>query len=77
MTPSDVDTWGISGPTFLLAYVVLAIAVIVAAVRARRSLSDVSAERPASRLDERAYDVAYLNGGAELAVTAALSAMTS
>jgi uncharacterized protein (TIGR04222 family) len=74
MIPSG-DTWGISGPTFLLAYIVLASAVIVAAVRARRALTDVSAERPAHRLDERPYDVAYLHGGAELAVTAALSAM--
>jgi uncharacterized protein (TIGR04222 family) len=74
MIPSG-ETWGISGPTFLLAYVVLAVAVIVAAVRARRALTDTSAERPASRLDDRPYDVAYLNGGAELAVTAALSAM--
>ena len=73
MIPSD-DTWGISGPTFLLAYVVLAFAVVVAAVRTRRALTD-SAQRPTGRLDERPYDVAYLNGGADLALTAALSAM--
>ncbi len=75
MIPSG-DTWGISGPTFLLAYVVLAVAVVVAVVRTRGALADVAAERPAGRLDERPYDVAYLNGGAELAVTAALSAMS-
>jgi hypothetical protein len=69
------DTWGISGPTFLLAYLVLAVAVGVAVLRTRRALADVSAERPASRMEERPYDVAYLNGGAQLAVTAALSAM--
>ena len=74
MIPTD-DTWGISGPTFLLAYVVLAVAVVVAAVRARRTLLDVSAERPAGRLEDRPYDVAYLNGGPDLALTAALSAM--
>ena len=74
MIPSD-DTWGISGPTFLLAYVVLAVAVAVAAIRTRRALVDVSTERPAHRLDERPYDVAFLNGGAELALTAAFSAM--
>ena len=67
------DTWGISGPTFLLAYLVLAVAVGVAVVRTRRALADVSAERPASRMEERPYDVAYLNGGAQLAVTAALA----
>jgi uncharacterized protein (TIGR04222 family) len=69
------DTWGIGGPTFLLVYVVLAVAAGVAAVRARRALVDVPAARPAGRLDERPYDVAYLNGGADLALTAALSAM--
>jgi uncharacterized protein (TIGR04222 family) len=74
MTPPG-DTWGISGPTFLLAYGVLTVAVAVAAVRARRALADVSAEVPATRLNERPYDVAFLNGGGELAVTAALSAM--
>jgi uncharacterized protein (TIGR04222 family) len=74
MIPTD-DTWGISGPTFLLAYVVLAVAVVVAAVRARRALTDVSADRPAGRIDDRPYDVAHLNGGADLALTAALSAM--
>jgi uncharacterized protein (TIGR04222 family) len=69
------DTWGISGPTFLLAYLVLAVAVGVAVLRTRRALAGVSAERPASRMEDRPYDVAYLNGGAPLAVTAALSAM--
>jgi len=75
LIPSDHETWGIGGPTFLLAYLVLAVAVIVAAVLTQRSLADVSAERSATRLHERPYDVAYLNGGAQLAVTAALSAM--
>lgn len=74
MIPSG-DTWGISGPAFLLAYLVLALAVGAAVLRARRALADVPAERPASRMEERPYDVAYLNGDAQLAVTAALSAM--
>jgi uncharacterized protein (TIGR04222 family) len=74
MIPTD-DTWGISGPTFLLAYVVLAVAVVMAAIRARRTLVTTAAERLAGRLDDRPYDVAYLNGGADLALTAALSAM--
>ena len=75
MIPSDHDTWGVSGPTFLLAYLVVAIAVIGAAVLTRRSLAGAAAERPVTRMHERPYDVAYLNGGAQLAVTAALSAM--
>ena len=48
MIPSG-DTWGISGSTFLLAYLVLALAVGAAVLRARRALADVSAERPASQ----------------------------
>ena len=42
MIPSDNDTWGISGPAFLLAYVVLAVAVGVTAVLTRRRLADGS-----------------------------------
>ena len=74
MTPSG-DTWGISGPMFLLVYVVLAVLVTVAVVRMRRTLADVPVTRFVGRLDELPYDVAYLNGGAELALCAALSAM--
>ena len=74
MVPTG-DTWGISGPQFLLVYVVLAVAVTVAVVRMRRALAGVPADRPTGRLDDRPYDVAYLNGGPELALCAALSAM--
>ena len=75
MIPSDNDTWGISGPAFLLAYVVLVVAVGVTAVRTRRRLADGSSQRRVTRLDGRPYDVAYVNGGADLALCAALSAM--
>ena len=74
MIPSG-DTWGISSSTFLLAYIVLAAAVVVGSVRTRRALTDVFAERPPGRVDTRPYDVAFLNGGPDLALTAALSAM--
>jgi uncharacterized protein (TIGR04222 family) len=74
MVPAG-DTWGISGPQFLFVYVVLAVVVTVAQVRMRRALADVPAGHPVGRPDERPYDVAYLNGGAELALCAALSAM--
>jgi uncharacterized protein (TIGR04222 family) len=74
MVPAG-DTWGISGPQFLLVYVVLAVAVTVAQVRMRRALVDVPAGHPVGRPDDRPYDVAYLNGGAELSLCAALSAM--
>ena len=73
MIPSG-DTWGISGPTFLLAYAIVAIAVAVAVHRARRSLADPPG-RPVAGLDGRPYDVAYLNGSADLALCAALGAM--
>jgi uncharacterized protein (TIGR04222 family) len=74
MIPSG-DTWGIGGPTFLLAYLVLAVAVTAAVVRARRTLADVPVARPVDRIDARPYDVAHLNAGADLALCAALAAM--
>lgn len=70
-----VDTWGISGPTFLVAYLVLAAAVLVAAVRARRALADPRPDRPFGDPGAHPHDVAHLNGGPELAVTSALAAM--
>lgn len=74
MIPSG-DTWGISGPVFLVIYVLLAIAVGETVRRTRRALADVPTTRPVDRLAERPYDVAHLNGGADLALCAALSAM--
>ena len=68
------DTWGISGPVFLLAYVLLVAGVTVAVVRTRRALAAGPA-RPPDGLAQRPYDVAYLNDGAHLALCAALSAM--
>ena len=68
------DTWGIGGPLFLAVYAVLAVAVVVVVTRVRRALADVPT-RPAPGLDRLPYDVALLNGGAELALCAALSAM--
>lgn len=68
-------TWGISGPTFLLAYLVIAIAVWVAGHRARRALAETRATSPVGDVTARPHDIAYLNGGAELAVYSALSAM--
>jgi uncharacterized protein (TIGR04222 family) len=68
-----LSTWGISGPRFLLLYVVLLVvtAVVVALAR-RRALAvpDGAAAVPA-RLDP--YEVAFLNGGAGLVATTAVS----
>ena len=74
MSPSG-DTWGISGPVFLLVYILLAAVVAVLARRTRRTFTDVPASRPVDRLADHPYDVAFLNGGADLALCAALSAM--
>ncbi len=68
------ETWGISGSTFLVVYVLLAVVALVVAVNVRRS---VRAGRAVSAdgLQSRPEDVAYLNGGQDLAVYAALSGM--
>ena len=67
------ETWGISGPAFLVAYVVLGLAVWVATARARRALAD-GPDRPGPSADHP-HDLALLNGGAELAITSALTSM--
>lgn len=69
------DTWGISGPTFLLGYTVIAVLVGFAALRARRAVAAESPDRRPGDLAAHPHDVAYLNGGPELAVYSALSAM--
>ncbi|MCW0212921.1 MAG: TIGR04222 domain-containing membrane protein [Pseudonocardia sp.] len=74
-TSAQGDTWGISGPTFLAFYVVLAAVVWIASSRARRRLAAGGPDRPLSGLESHPHDVAYLNGGPELAVYSALSAM--
>ncbi|TCK20484.1 TIGR04222 domain-containing membrane protein [Pseudonocardia endophytica] len=68
------ETWGISGSTFLVIYIVLAVVVLGVAISIRRSLRS---GRPVSAdgLQSRPEDVAYLNGGPDLAVYAALSSM--
>jgi uncharacterized protein (TIGR04222 family) len=67
------ETWGISGPAFLVAYVVLGLAVWVATARARRALAE-GPDRPGPS-DDHPHDLALLNGGAELAITSALTSM--
>lgn len=68
------ETWGVSGSTFLFLYVLVALVTLGAVLHVRRTLR---AGRPvdADELAGRPEDVAYLNGGRELAVYAALSAM--
>lgn len=69
------DTWGISSSTFIVSYLVIALAVWMATTWARRALADPRPQRPAGDLSGHPHDVAFLNGGNELAVTSALSAM--
>jgi len=69
------DTWGVGGPTFIVIYLVIAVAVWVATTRVRRTLADPGPTHPAGDLTGHPHDVAFLNGGADLAVTSALSAM--
>ena len=69
------ETWGISGPTFLLFYVVLAVAVLIASIRARRAVTRAGAGEPVTAIRTRPHDVAYLSGGAELALVSALTAL--
>jgi len=66
-----MSTWGISGPQFLLLYLVLfAVTVLGVALARRRALASDGAAVPA-RLDP--YEAAELNGGDDLVVVAAAS----
>lgn len=69
------DTWGIPGPTFLVVYLVLAVTAVGYAVTQRRRIASGGRRGAGRALDGRPEDVAYLNGGPNLAVYAALSAM--
>ncbi|MGH3588528.1 MAG: TIGR04222 domain-containing membrane protein, partial [Pseudonocardia sp.] len=75
LAAATAETWGISGPTFLLAYLLLAVAVGIAVTRARRALAEPATASLPGGLTANPHDVAYLNGGGELAVYSALSAM--
>ncbi|MGD9527695.1 MAG: TIGR04222 domain-containing membrane protein, partial [Pseudonocardia sp.] len=69
------DTWGVSGPAFLVLYLMLAAAVWIAGAQARRGIVARPLGRPGVDPGARPYDLALLNGGRELAVDAALAAM--
>jgi uncharacterized protein (TIGR04222 family) len=75
LAAATAETWGISGPTFLLAYLLIAVAVGLAGFRARRALADPRTTSPVGDLTAHPHDVAHLNGGGELAVYSALAAM--
>ena len=80
MTPTTGDTWGISGPTFLGVFWLLGLGMVGWAVLVRRFLRN---RRPTQDSTDwldawgatDPYLAAYLNGGANLALLAALSAL--
>ena len=70
-----MSTWGISGPRFLLIYVVLlGVTTLLAVMARRRALAGQGEGAVApSRLDR--YEAAYLNGGCDLVATTAVSSL--
>ena len=68
-------TWGITGPDFLVGYGLLALAVLLGIMVARWRLAAGTAGAATGDLSGQPHDVAYLNGGPELAVLSALSSM--
>ncbi len=66
-----MDTWGISGPRFLLLYLALLAVTVAGVVLARRrALAAPAGAAVPARLDR--YEAAYLNGGCELVATTAV-----
>ncbi|GAA2586214.1 TIGR04222 domain-containing membrane protein [Winogradskya consettensis] len=68
-----MDTWGISGPTFLLWYVVALVAVGVLAAAHRKVLFGGSRHTSVAALGPQ--QVAYLNGGRRLALYSSLAGL--
>ncbi|MFC0100372.1 TIGR04222 domain-containing membrane protein [Micromonospora marina] len=71
MTPSD--TWGIPGPVFLRWYLLLAVVVVVGAIVHRRRMLEGTPVAVHGGLGPQ--QVAFLNGGDQLAVWAALGGL--
>lgn len=71
------DTWGISGPTFLVLYGLVAVGVGLAWFWTREQARNAAPrhKQPITELTRRPQDLAHLNGGAQLAILAMLSAM--
>ena len=69
------STWGISSGVFLTGYAIIAVAVLVASLRARAALADPGGGAAEPDRERHPHDLAYLNGGDTLAVYSALSAM--
>lgn len=68
-------TWGISGPDFLVGYGLLALATLLWIMVARWRLAAGPGGPATGEFSGQPHDIAYLNGGPELAVLSALSSM--
>src|SRR4051794_14762473 len=66
------DTWGLSGPTFLLYYGIAALLLLAISVIHRRILFG-GAQTTGAHLGPQ--QLAYLNGGAQLAISSALGGL--
>ncbi|WP_051342876.1 TIGR04222 domain-containing membrane protein [Pseudonocardia spinosispora] len=70
------DTWGISGPTFLGLYWIVTAATVVVILSLTRAIRLRPPEDGSrTRLDDEPYLAAYLHGGPDLALTAALATL--
>ncbi len=74
---AEGDTWGISGPTFVVIYLLLAGSLLAVAVLARRAVPTEPGRQPAAGWDADPERVAYLNNGPTLALTAALTRISA
>ena len=72
---AEGDTWGIPGSSFVVLYVALIVAALIAAMLARRSIRAEQGRMSSAGWDTDPYEVAFLNEGPALAVTAALSSL--
>jgi uncharacterized protein (TIGR04222 family) len=70
---ADMNTWGISGPQFLLLYLALLGVTVLVVVLVRRRVLAVPDGQPAVAPRVDAYEAAYLNGGSSLVATTAIS----
>lgn len=70
---SSAPTWGITGPAFLLLYLVLAVASLVAAAVHRNRVAGRAPEPQLDRLHP--YALAHLAGGPDRAIAAAVGAL--
>ncbi|HET8680434.1 MAG TPA: TIGR04222 domain-containing membrane protein [Micromonosporaceae bacterium] len=68
------DTWGITGRTFALLYLLGAVVVVAGVILWRRAIAAGPVDRP-GRLNP--FEMAYLAGGPSLAIISALAALRS